>query len=218
MITPELLVAAGTGVTAVDARISAEFLGEAAVIAAINTPRRVACFLGQLGHECPRFRSTHEDLHYSADRLRNVWPRHFPDQYIAEAYAFSPVKIGNRAYANRMGNGDEASGDGYRFRGRGYLQLTGRENYAAASAALFGDARLLDAPDLAIEPETAARVAAWFWTRSNCNALADALALSAITRAINGGMNGYDDRAERTARVLKLLDPHAAACGVFFTS
>lgn len=168
----------------------------------INTPERVAGFLAQIGHESGGFRFTSEDLHYRAEALTRVWPSRFPPG-VAESYAMQPEKIANRAYADRMGNGDEASGDGWKYRGRGLIQLTGKDNYAAFS--LDADNEALSDPDSVAEPELAALSAGWFWSKNGLNALADAKDIVGMTRRINGGTNGLDDRQMRYARLTSVL-------------
>jgi putative chitinase len=168
----------------------------------INTPERVAGFLAQVGHESGGLRFTVENLNYRADALTRVWPSRFPPG-IAESYAMQPEKIANRAYADRMGNGDEASGDGWKYRGRGLIQLTGADNYADFS--LSADNEALVKPDLVAEPELAALSAGWFWSRNGLNALADVKDIVGMTRRINGGTNGLDDRQMRYSRLISVL-------------
>lgn len=168
----------------------------------INTPERVAGFLAQIGHESGGFRFTSENLNYRADALTRVWPSRFPPG-VAESYAMQPEKIANRAYADRMGNGDEASGDGWKYRGRGLIQLTGADNYAAFS--LDADNEALSDPDSVAEPELAALSAGWFWSKNGLNALADNRDIVGMTRRINGGTNGLDDRQMRYSRLMSVL-------------
>ena len=168
----------------------------------INTPERVAGFLAQVGHESGGLRFTVENLNYRADALTRVWPSRFPPG-IAESYAMQPEKIANRAYANRMGNGDEASGDGWKYRGRGLIQLTGADNYADFS--LSADNEALSDPDSVAEPELAALSAGWFWSRNGLNALADAKDIVGMSRRVNGGTNGLDDRQMRYSRLISCL-------------
>ena len=168
----------------------------------INTPERVAGFLAQIGHESGGFRFTSENLNYRAEALTRLWPSRFPPG-IAESYAMQPEKIANRAYCDRMGNGDEASGDGWKYRGRGLIQLTGKDNYAAFS--LDADNEALVNPDLVAEPELAALSAGWFWKKNGLNALADNRDIVGMTRRINGGTNGLDDRQMRYSRLISVL-------------
>jgi len=160
----------------------------------IDTPLRQRHFLAQLLHESGGFNAVRENLNYSVDGLLKTFPRHFPNRQLAEQYAKQPERIANRVYANRMGNGDEASGDGWRHIGRGLIQTTGKDNYTATSRALFGDDRLLRQPHLLEEPRHAVESACFFWKSNNLNALADRNDISAVTRRINGGLNGLADR------------------------
>ena len=168
----------------------------------INTPERIAGFLAQTGHESGGFRFTTEDLHYRAEALTRVWPTRFP-LGIAESYAMQPEKIANRAYCDRMGNGNEASGDGWKYRGRGLIQLTGKDNYAAFS--LDADNEALVNPDLVAETELAALSAGWFWVDKGLNALADAKDIVGMSKRVNGGINGLDDRQMRYSRLISVL-------------
>jgi len=168
----------------------------------INTPERIAGFLAQIGHESGGFRFTSENLNYRAEALTRLWPSRFPPG-VAESYAMQPEKIANRAYCDRMGNGDEASGDGWKYRGRGLIQLTGKDNYAAFS--LDADNEALVNPDLVAEPELAALSAGWFWKKNGLNALADNQDIVGMTRRINGGTNGLDDRQMRYSRLISVL-------------
>lgn len=168
--------------------------------AGLDQPLRLAAFLAQVGHESAQFNRLEENLNYSAEGLMRVWPKRFPDLPTAQAYAHAPERIANRAYGNRLGNGDEASGDGWRYRGRGLIQLTGKSNYAQADAAL--NAGLLSNPDrLAQDRDVAARAAIWFWNSRGLSALADShpgddetADFKEITHRINGGEEGLQDR------------------------
>jgi putative chitinase len=161
---------------------------------AINTEKRIAAFISQCGHESGLFAQTSENLNYSADSLRRVFGKYYPTQADAEAHARKPEKIGARVYGGRMGNGPEETGEGYRFRGRGLIQLTGKDNYRACGSALGFD--LLANPDLVAEPELAALSAGWFWDRNGLNALADKGDVEGMTKRINGGTNGLDHRRQ----------------------
>jgi putative chitinase len=169
----------------------------------INTPRQQAAFIGQCGHECGNFRILEENLNYRAATLIKLWPKRFPTQEIANAYAGNPKKIANMVYANRMGNRDESSGDGYRFRGRGCIQLTGSTNYFNAGKALGMD--FWADPDLVGTPTYAALTAGWFWSTHKCNELAEAADWVKLTKAINGGTIGLDDRIKHTNEALHVL-------------
>jgi len=166
---------------------------------AITSKARIASFLGQTGHESGQFNILQENLNYSATRLMKVWPKRFPTLALAQQYERNPAKLGSFVYANRIGNGPEASGDGYKYRGRGLIQLTGHSNYATASQALGID--LLGTPDRLIEPPVAALSAAWFWASRGLNELADDRTddndledFTTITRRINGGTVGLQER------------------------
>lgn len=170
----------------------------------ILTPRQQAAFIGQCGHECGNFRILEENLNYRAETLMRIWPKRFPTMEIANQYAKQPKKIANMVYANRMGNRDEASGDGYRFRGRGCIQLTGSANYFHAGKALGVD--FIMEPDLVATPQYAALTAGFFWHTQKLNALADTGNNLAITKKINGGTIGLNDRILHTNQALALLE------------
>jgi putative chitinase len=169
----------------------------------ISTPRQQAAFIGQCGHECGGFRILEENLNYRAATLMKLWAKRFPTLEIANIYAGNPRKIANMVYASRMGNRDESSGDGYRFRGRGCIQLTGHTNYFHAGKALGVD--FVAQPDLVATPMYAAMTAGWFWSTHNCNALAEAADWTALTKKINGGTIGLDDRIKHTNEALAAL-------------
>jgi putative chitinase len=168
----------------------------------IDTPRKQAAFLGQCGHECGNFRIFEENLNYRAATLMKLWPKRFPTLEIANQYAGNPKKIANMVYANRMGNRDESSGDGYRFRGRGGIQLTGHSNYFHAGQALGVDF-VMD-PDLVATPLYAMLTAGWFWSTHGCNELAEAANWVGLTKKINGGTIGLDDRVSHTNLALNV--------------
>lgn len=166
----------------------------------INTRARLCSFLAQTGHESSQFNRLVESLNYStAQRLMRVWPRRFPTVASALPYVRKEAKLANFVYANRLGNGNSASGDGFRFRGRGIIQITGRSNYAGAGQAIHID--LVNAPDRLLTQEVAALAAAWFWQSRGLNALADDKTddndledFTEITRRINGGTVGIRER------------------------
>lgn len=165
----------------------------------IDTPKRIAAFLSQCAHESAGFTTFSENLNYSVVGLATTFPKYFNNNN-ASAYARNAQKIANKVYANRMGNGDEASGDGYRYRGRGIIQLTGKTNYAAF------DAKALANPDLvATDMVTAIKAAVWFWNKNSLNVLADKSDIIGITKRINGGVNGLDDRVSLYNKAIKLL-------------
>lgn len=181
----------GIGVGSSLAATFAGPLDHACVRFGINTPDRQAAFLAQTAHECGMFQRLVENLNYSAVGLRKTWPARF-NEADALAYARKPERIANRAYGGRNGNGNEASGDGWKFIGRGAIQITGRSNYAACGAALGLD--LIAHPELLEQPDHACMSAAWFWKANGCNELADAGLFEQIGRKINGGTNGADER------------------------
>ena len=172
----------------------------------INTPLRVAHFLAQCGHESGGFRVTSENLNYSAKGLRGIFKKYFPTDAIANAYQRQPQKIANKVYANRMANGSEASGDGFKFRGRGYIQLTGRDNYTQFGKAIGVD--IPSNPDL-VSSKYALASAAWFWSKNGLNKLADAgasdSAVTSITKRVNGGTIGLADRIKHFKEYYHLL-------------
>lgn len=169
---------------------------------AISTPERLAAFIAQTAHESGNFKRLVENLNYSAEGLQKTWPSRF-DASTATAYARQPEKIANKVYAGRLGNGDEASGDGWRFRGRGLIQITGRENYHKCGTAL--GLPLLIRPQLLEEKEAAALSAAWFWATHGCNEIADRGDFTALTKRINGGTHGLQDRRRIWSRAKAVL-------------
>jgi len=171
---------------------------------AIDTPFRIAGFLSNVAHESAGFKFVKENLNYSAASLMRVWPSRFPNLEVAQRYAMQPEKIANRAYADRMGNGDEASGDGAKFLGRGLIQLTGKNNYVAYSLACDNEA--LQHPEIVEQPKYAAESAGWFWNVNRLNTLADAQDVGGMCRRINGGYNGLDDRQMKYAKLMDYFD------------
>lgn len=169
----------------------------------ISTPNQRAAFIGQLSHECGNFKILEENLNYRAATLMKLWPKRFPTQEIANAYEKNPKKIANMVYSSRMGNRDESSGDGYRFRGRGCIQLTGHANYFHAGKALGVD--FVMEPDLVATPKFAAMTAGWFWQTHGCNEVADRGDWTALTKKINGGTIGLADRIKHTNEALAVL-------------
>ena len=169
----------------------------------ISSVLQQAAFIGQMSHECGNFRILSENLNYKAATLMKLWSKRFPTLEIANQYAGNPQKIANMVYANRMGNRDEASGDGYRFRGRGCIQTTGHANYFHAGQALGVD--FVMEPDLVESPKYAALTAGFFWSTHGLNALADAQDHKNITKRINGGFIGLDDRIHHTQMALAVL-------------
>jgi putative chitinase len=169
----------------------------------INTTQRQANFIGQTQHESGNYKTMEENLHYSAARLMAIWPSRFPNLDVAEKYANKPEKIANKVYAGRMGNGDEESGDGWNYHGRGLIQLTGKENYANCGSSIGMD--LLNNPNLLVNPEYAALSAGWLWNKKGLNELADVGDIETITKRINGGLLGLEDRKAKTEKALQVL-------------
>lgn len=164
---------------------------------------RLAHFFSQILHESGCMRFDMENLNYSSDALLRVFGKYFKTREEADAYARQPAKIANRVYANRMGNGSESSGDGWRYRGRGLIQLTGKNNYKAF-AEWVGDPRIMDEPDL-VASVYAVHSAVFFWDRNNLNKVADKDDVVALTRKINGGENGLSHRRELLNKANGLL-------------
>lgn len=181
-----------------------EALNETFARFAIDTPVKQAAFIGQCGHECGNFTILEENLNYRAATLMRLWPKRFPTLEVANEYAGNPKKIANFIYANRMGNRGPESGDGFRFRGRGCIQLTGHTNYFHAGKALGVD--FVMEPELVATPKYAAMTAGWFWSTHNCNALAQAQDWTGLTKKINGGTIGLNDRVLHTNQALAVLN------------
>lgn len=169
----------------------------------INTPMRVAHFIAQCAHESGNFAFIEENLNYRAASLRKIFPKYFPTDALAAQYEKQPERIANRIYANRMGNGDEASGDGWRYRGRGLIQLTGRDNYTFFAGSL--DIPVEEAAEYLATFEGAAQSACFFWEQNRLNRFADANDVRGLTKAINGGFIGIDDRIKHTEHALHVL-------------
>jgi putative chitinase len=169
----------------------------------IITPAQQASFIGQCGHECGNFKVLEENLNYRAETLMKLWKSRFPTIEIANEYARNPKKIANKVYASRMGNRDESSGDGFRFRGRGCIQLTGHANYFHAGKACSED--FVMNPDLVATPKYAAMTAGWFWNTHKLNQYADARDYVTMTKKINGGTIGLADRQKHIAHALEVL-------------
>jgi putative chitinase len=175
----------------------------------IDTPQRVAAFLAQCAHESGNFVFLKENLNYRAASLRKIFPKYFPDDAIANQYASLPNKaeaIANRIYANRMGNGPEESGDGYRYCGRGLIQLTGRNNYEA-----FADSIESTPEEVSAYLETfegAVQSACWFWETNNLNQFADTDDIKTMTRRINGGFIGLEDRIKHYEHARHVFGGH----------
>jgi putative chitinase len=156
----------------------------------INTPLRTAHFMAQIEHES-HLKPIEESTNYSADRLLKIFPKYF-DQATAKLYERRPIQIANKVYANRMGNGNETSGDGYKYLGRGFIQLTGKSNYQAFKNASGID--VVSNPELLLEEANAMICAIWFWNKNGISELADQDDIVNITKRINGGITGLEDR------------------------
>ena len=169
----------------------------------INTPKRMAAFIAQCAHESGGFRFLKENLNYKAESLMKTFAKYFSDRDTANAYAKQPAKIANRVYANRMGNGNEASGDGYKYCGRGLIQLTGKDNYTWFAASL--EISPEEASEYLETFEGAAQSACWFWETNNLNVEADAGDIKKMTRKINGGYIGLEDRIKHYEHALHVL-------------
>ena len=167
----------------------------------LNTALRQAAFIGQCQHESNNFRTLEENLHYSAAGLMRTWSSRFPSADVAQQYANNPEKIANKVYAGRMGNTEE--GDGWKYHGRGVIQLTGRENYERCGTAISAD--LINQPQLLVEPHYAVLSAGWFWNKLGLNDLADAQEYGQMTRRINGGTLGLDDRIAKITKAKQVL-------------
>lgn len=172
----------------------------------IDTPFRVSAFIAQCAHESGGFRILRENLNYRWQTLRKVFPKYFPNDKIAQQYAALPNKqeaIANRVYANRMGNGPESSGDGFRYCGRGLIQLTGKNNYMAFAASI--NMPLEQVPEYLVSFDGAVDSACWFWSTNNLNKWADEDDIKELTRRINGGYNGLEDRISHYDHAKQIL-------------
>ncbi len=169
----------------------------------INTPDRIAAFLAQCAHESGGFVFIKENLNYKWASLRKVFPKYFPTDALAQQYEKQPQKIANRVYANRMGNGPEESGDGWKFCGRGLIQVTGRDNYSWFAASLQISPE--EASEYMETFEGAAQSACWFWESNNLNQWADKRDILTLTKRINGGTIGLEDRKKHYEHCLHIL-------------
>ena len=167
----------------------------------INTPQRQASFIGQCAHESANFKILQENLNYSAEGLMKTWPSRFPTKDIADQYARNPAKIAGKVYNGRLGNTSEE--EAAKYLGRGLIQLTGKENYEHCGSSIGVD--LLSNPDLLGTPEYAALSAGWFWGKRGLNALADVQDYDTMTKRINGGLIGLDDRKAKIAKAISVL-------------
>jgi putative chitinase len=169
----------------------------------INTPERQAAFIGQCAHESMNFTKLEENMNYSAEGLMKTWPSRFPTLESAKPYHRNPEKIANKVYAGRMGNGPEETGEGWLYHGRGLIQLTGKDNYTLAGDALNMD--FIHSPDYVLVPKYAALTAGWFWNKRNLNKEADAKDFTGMTKKINGGTIGLDDRIAHIKHAQEVL-------------
>jgi putative chitinase len=172
----------------------------------INTAQRIAAFVAQCSHESAGFTALKENLNYKSVTLRKIFPKYFPTDELANAYTNMPNKqeaIANRVYASRMGNGDEHSGDGYRYCGRGLIQLTGKSNYQSFADSL--EMNVEDVPEYLATFEGAAQSACWFWESNNLNQWADKGDILTLTKRINGGTIGLEDRIKHYEHALHVL-------------
>ena len=169
----------------------------------IDTPKRVAAFIAQCAHESGGFRALKENLNYRAESLLKIFPKYFKTLTEANAYARQPEKIANKIYGGRMGNGPESSGDGFRYCGRGLIQLTGKENYSWFAASL--EMELEDVPEYLQTFEGAVQSACWFWETNNLNQWADKGDILTMTKRINGGTIGLEDRKKHYEHALHVL-------------
>lgn len=167
----------------------------------VNTSMRIAHFMAQIEHES-NLKSISENLNYSKEGLLKVFPKYFSKNNV-DQFSRNPQKIANKVYANRMGNKGEQSGDGWKYRGRGFIQLTGFNNYKALSETSKID--YINNPDLLLTEAAALNAALWFWSNNNLNQLADKDDITAITKKINGGLNGIDDRRKKLLKWKSVL-------------
>ena len=172
----------------------------------INTPERVAAFIAQCAHESGGFKFLKENLNYKAESLLKVFPKYFKTLDEARAYEKKPEKIANKIYGGRMGNGDESSGDGFRYCGRGLIQLTGKENYSWFAASL--EIPVEEASEYLETFEGAVQSACWFWEENKLNQWADKKDILTLTKRINGGTIGLDDRIKHFNHALHVLGVH----------
>lgn len=173
----------------------------------INTPKRVAAFLAQCGHESCGWTVFEENLNYSAKGLNGIFKKYFPTLESAQPYKRKPQMIANKVYANRMGNGPESSGDGWKYRGRGPIQLTGKDNYRAFAKDMFDDwENLFNNPDwVTADRDFALMSAIWFWNKNKLNVQADSGDIKTMTKKINGGFIGIEDRIKHYNEAIHLL-------------
>lgn len=196
-VDQQLIRRALVGIATVDEKKLNEFVASFAMwneVFKINTPKRIAMYLAQVLYESVYLKATEENLNYSADGLLKTFPKYFNEQS-AKEYARKPERIANRVYANRMGNGNESSGDGWKYRGRGYIMLTGFEQYSKFSKYDLCTANVVKDPDSVAKYHLNQLSAMWFWERNNINLYADFEDIRKVTQIINGGLNGYSNRS-----------------------
>jgi len=169
----------------------------------IDSPQRVAAFIAQCTHESGGFKRLKENLNYKWESLRKVFPKYFPTDELAQEYAHKQEKIANRVYGGRMGNGDESSGDGSRYCGRGLIQLTGKNNYTKFADSIGMEVEMV--PALLESFEGAVESACWFWKTNNLNQYADAGDILTMTKRINGGTIGLEDRIKHYNHALEVF-------------
>ena len=169
----------------------------------IDTKERVAAFFSQCAVESEEFTVFMENLNYSAKALTLTWPKRFPSIEKANQYARNPEKIANKVYGGRSDLGNTEDGDGWKFHGRGLIQLTGRANYTVCGEALGRP--FAETPEMVLDPENATMSAGWFWNKKGLNSLADSGDVETMTKRINGGLNGLDDRKAKIAKALSVL-------------
>jgi putative chitinase len=169
----------------------------------IDSPQRVAAFIAQCTHESGGFKRLKENLNYKWESLRKVFPKYFPTDELAQEYAHKQDQIANRVYGGRMGNGDESSGDGFRYCGRGLIQLTGRNNYTKFAESIGMDVE--EVPSLLETFEGAVKSACWFWKTNNLNQYADSGDILTMTKRINGGTIGLEDRIKHYNHALEVF-------------
>lgn len=178
-------------------------LAEMLPIFEVTSITRVAAFIAQTAHESGGYRLLKENLNYSAEALMRTWPSRFTTMAVASQYARQPEKIANKVYSNRMGNGNEASGDGWRYIGRGLIQLTGKHNYSRFAE--YAEISLEDTIEYIETPRGAVHSACWFWYTQDCNPYADVQDIEGLTKRINGGLIGLKDRIEHYNHAIDIL-------------
>ena len=203
-ITREMMLEAAPVTDRGRVDVMVRYLNQWAAQFGVDTDLRMAHLLGQVMHESACLRAVEENLNYSAKGLLRTFPKYFTAKTAAE-YAYKPQRIANRVYGGRMGNGPEASGDGWRFRGRGLIQLTGRQNYEAYAKSPLCQGDLMKHPEWLAQFPGAMKSALWFWQQKGLSRLADQNDIEAITRKINGGLNGLEERRYLVMRFKQVL-------------